>query len=64
MRGTPTNHSWSGSIAKALATLAIAALVLFVVESVFFRALPALLVLLALVGIYRLALGLRKGNGW
>ena len=56
--------SWSTAITKALATLVIAAVVLYVVEHVFVTALPGLLIILALAGVYRMAVGMSRRDGW
>jgi hypothetical protein len=51
-------------LTKVVGTLAVVALVLFVVEPIFMHVLPGLIVLLLLIGIYRLATsGFRRG-GW
>jgi hypothetical protein len=59
-----TPSSLSSTITKAVGTLVIAAIVLYVVEHVFLAALPGLLIILVLVGIYRLALGMWRRDGW
>jgi len=60
----PSPQSWTSALTKALVTLAIAAVVLFVIEKVFVAALPAVLVILALIGVYRIALGMFRRDGW
>lgn len=56
--------SWTAALTKVVGTLAVVALVLFVVEPIFMHVLPGLIVLLLLIGIYRLATsGFRRG-GW
>jgi hypothetical protein len=57
--------SFSSMITKAVGALVIAAIVLYVVEKVFLGALPELLVILILLGVYRIAIGIRRQrDGW
>ena len=51
-------------ILRAIGTLVLAAVVLSIVEPVFLDALPAVLVVGALIGIIRLALGVTRRSGW
>lgn len=56
--------SWTKSMSRAVGTLVIAAVALYVVERVFLAALPALVVIVILVGVYRIALGMFRRDGW
>jgi hypothetical protein len=60
--GSPSN--WTAALTKAVGTLVVVALVLFIVEPIFMHVLPGLLVLLLLIGIYRVAIGGFRRGGW
>jgi hypothetical protein len=60
--GGPSN--WTAALNKALGTLVIAALVLFVVEPIFMHVLPGVIIVMVLIGIYRFVLGLSRHDGW
>jgi len=56
--------SWTAALTKAIWTLIAVALVLFIVEPIFMHVLPGLIVLLLLIGIYRIAVGKFHHGGW
>ena len=62
MTNGPSN--WTAALTKAVGTLVVVALVLFIVEPIFMHVLPGLLMVLVLIGIYRLATGGFRHGGW
>ena len=61
---TQDSGSWTSSLVKAVWTLVVVTLALLIVEPIFMRLLPGLLVALLLIGVYRVALGAFRSGGW
>jgi hypothetical protein len=59
-----TPETWTSRLAKAAATLVLAAALVFVAWELLKRVLPALLIVLALIFVYRIALGLSRRREW
>jgi hypothetical protein len=56
--------NWTAALTKAVGTVVVVALVLVIVEPIFMHVLPGLLILLVLIGIYRIATGAFRHGGW
>jgi CHASE2 domain-containing sensor protein len=59
-----TPQSWTSGLTKAAWTLVVAAVLVFVAWKLLERVLGPLLVVLALIGIYRIALGVFRRDQW
>jgi hypothetical protein len=55
---------WSSAVLRATWTLLVAAAAVFLVWQLFRRVWPALLIVAALLGVYRMVLSGRRRNGW
>ena len=63
MSGAPTPN-WTNIVTKAAFTLLLVAVVAYVVQLLLLPLAGAIVILLALIGIYRLALGWFRRDGW
>lgn len=59
-----TPQSWTGGLTKAAWTLVLAAGLTFVAWELLKRVLGPLLIVLALIVVYRIALGVFRKNQW
>ena len=55
---------WMSAVSKAAWTLLVAAATVFMAWQLLRRVWPALLILAALLGVYRVALSSRRKGGW
>jgi hypothetical protein len=59
-----TSPSWTGGLTRAAWTLVLAAVLTYVAWQLLKRVLGVLLVVLALIVVYRIALGVFRRNQW
>jgi hypothetical protein len=59
-----TPPSWTGGLTRAVWTLALAAVLTFVAWQLLKRVLGPLLIVLAVIAVYRIALGVFRRNQW
>lgn len=55
---------WTNAVSKATWTLLVAAATAFIAWQLFRRVWPALLIVAALLGVYRMVLSGRRRDGW
>ncbi len=60
----PKPENWISTVSRAAWTLLLVAIVVMVVQHVIVAVLPGLLVVLALLGIYRIAIGAWRRDSW
>jgi hypothetical protein len=63
MSGSPTPN-WTNIVTKAAFTLLLVAVVAYVVQLILVPLAGAIVILLALIAIYRIALGWFRRDGW
>jgi hypothetical protein len=55
---------WANAVSKATWTLLVAAAAVFIAWQLFQRVWPVLLIVAALIGVYRMVLSGRRRGGW